>query len=617
MITKLFVGLQILLTTVAMATASEVPRKSSDLFQTKKVWTIELEFTPEQWAAMEPEGGQNPFGGDSFGMGMFLAPAVMKDGDTDKSKTLSAKEFQDLGERWFTSWDIDHDGKLDLKELQSSLNTMLKPPADAPPQGFSLQGEKGKRNGIASIMGVEFKYVHASMKFDEKRFKDVAVRFKGNGTFLESRGSLKRSFKIDLNRFEKGQSLAGVTTLNLHNNVTDAGWMNEALAYQLYREMKVPSPRLAYARVYVTVPGKHDHKYLGLYSVVENVDKNFLKEALGTSAGAILKPVTPAFLADLGDDWEEYVQTFDPKSELSKAQKQRLIEFCRLVTKADDAEFARKLGEYIDIDEFARYLAVTVMVSDLDGILGMGQNMYLYLHPKTNKLVFIPWDQDHSFGQLGGGGPDDRIQLNIQKPWDGQKRFLERIFRVESFKALYLARIAELSKDQFRPERLDEQIVVLADLIRPAVKEESAEKLTRFETVVAGKPLANAGFFAFGPPNPTLRIFVKDRSKSVADQLAGKSEGRTLSTKRPGEPGGPPDFNPGDLLGPPLLKAFDTDADKLITHDELIAGFARWYATWDTTKKSQLAEPQVRKGLNKALPFTFGPPPAPPAEKKP
>ena len=294
-----------------------------------------------------------------------------------------------------------------------------------------------------------------------------------------------------------------------------------------------------------------------------------------------------------------------------------MIDFCRLVTKADDAEFAKKLGEYIDIDEFARYLAVTVIVSDLDGILGMGQNMYLYLNSKTNKLIFIPWDQDHSFGQLGGSGPDDRIQLNIQKPWDGQKRFLERIFRVESFKSLYLARIADLSKDQFRSERLDEQIVVLAALIRAAVKEESAQKLARFETVVAGKPLANTGFFAFGPPAPTVRIFVKDRSKSVADQLAGKSQGRTLGAKRPGEPGGPPDFKPGDLLGPPLLKTFDSDGNKVMTREELIAGFARWYDTWDTTKKSTLAEPQVRKGLNKALPFSFGPPPAPPAEKKP
>jgi hypothetical protein len=70
------------------------------------------------------------------------------------------------------------------------------------------------------------------------------------------------------------------------------------------------------------------------------------------------------------------------------------------------------------------------------------------------------------------------------------------------------------------------------------------------------------------------------------------------------------------MLGDPLLKALDTDKDKMITHDEVVAGFARWYEAWDAAKKAELTEPQVRKGLNKALPFSFGPPPAPPANPK-
>ena len=42
---------------------------------------------------------------------------------------------------------------------------------------------------------------------------------KGNGTFMQSRGSLKRSLKIDLNKNVKGQRLGGATTLNLHSAV--------------------------------------------------------------------------------------------------------------------------------------------------------------------------------------------------------------------------------------------------------------------------------------------------------------------------------------------------------------------------------------------------------------
>ena len=92
------------------------------------------------------------------------------------------------------------------------------------------------------MMGIDFEYVHADLEFEGKPFPDVAVRLKGNGTFLESRTSLKRSLKVDLNKHAKGQKIAGVTTLNLHSNVTDAGMMNEVLSYRLYREAGVRPP---------------------------------------------------------------------------------------------------------------------------------------------------------------------------------------------------------------------------------------------------------------------------------------------------------------------------------------------------------------------------------------
>src|SRR5438034_9190100 len=130
---------------------------------------------------------------------------------------------------------------------------------------MNLQGAEGKRNGLASAMGIEFKYVHADLEFEGQMLKDVAVRYKGNGTFMQSRDSLKRSLKLDLNKYVKGQKLAGVSKLNLHSNVTDAGWMNEPVSYRLFRDGSVPAPRTSYARVYLTVRDKYDNQYAGLY----------------------------------------------------------------------------------------------------------------------------------------------------------------------------------------------------------------------------------------------------------------------------------------------------------------------------------------------------------------
>jgi hypothetical protein len=77
---------------------------------------------------------------------------------------------------------------------------------------------------------------------------------------------------VDLNEFQKGQKLNGLTKLNLHNNITDAAWMNESLAYALYREAGVPAPRTSYVRLQASVPGTYDRHLLGLYTLVENLD---------------------------------------------------------------------------------------------------------------------------------------------------------------------------------------------------------------------------------------------------------------------------------------------------------------------------------------------------------
>jgi len=398
-------------------------------------------------------------------------------------------------------------------------------------RGSFLQGPEGGRNGIAAAFGVVFDYVRADLEFGTNKFKDAGVRYKGNGTFLSSRESLKRSLKLDLNQFVKGQKIAGLSQLNLHNSVRDPSGMNEAIAYRLFREGGVPAPRTAYAKVYVTVPGQHDRRYFGLYNLVEDVGSAFAEERWATKKGAILKPVTPNLFSNLGDDWKNYNQTYDPKSDLSEDQKRRVMEFSKFASTASESDFAAKLGDYIDIDNFARYMAITAWLTDLDGVLGPGQNFYLYLHPKTQKFLFIPWDQDQPFGQFPRGTEEQRENLSIHKPWTGGNGFLERVFKVESFKTAYRARLNEFNKTILEPERLHRQVNDLAAVLRVPVQEESPERLGQFDKAAAGQKLTivmGPGFQGGTEVTP-IKGFVTARSRSVADQLDGKSEGMTIN----------------------------------------------------------------------------------------
>ena len=140
-----------------------------NIFQATNIWTVHLTFTPEQWQKMEPE---------------------------ERARTQP--------------------------RFPGSSGS-----------GSFLQGPEGGRNGIIAAFGVTFDYVRADLEFGDSRFKDVGVRYKGNGTFMSSRNTLKRSLKIDLNEFVKGQKLAGMSQINLHNAVRDPGSMNETIAYRV------------------------------------------------------------------------------------------------------------------------------------------------------------------------------------------------------------------------------------------------------------------------------------------------------------------------------------------------------------------------------------------------
>src|SRR5688500_18815553 len=243
--------------------AQPLPQKPAELFNVTGVWTVHLTFSPQEWEAMEPKGGGfgpmagpgrggpgapgggRPGGGGGFGPGMFLAPAFMNLADQDKDRKLTKEEFRGLADRWFSQWDKEKSGKVTGDQLRDGLNLLLAPPpgmgpgglrgpggpgrsggpGGGGPPGIMLQGAEGKRNGLASAAGIEFNYVKADMEFEGQTLKDVAVRYKGNGTWMQSTGTLKRSLKVDLNRFVKGQNLAGQTQLNFHNCVTDASWM--------------------------------------------------------------------------------------------------------------------------------------------------------------------------------------------------------------------------------------------------------------------------------------------------------------------------------------------------------------------------------------------------------
>ena len=364
--------------------------------------------------------------------------------------------------------------------------------------------------------GEVFNWAHTAITIDGKKFDDIAIRYKGNQTFRVGRASGKISIKIDLNKYVKGQRLAGLTKLNFDNNINDPTWMREVLAFRFFRDAGVPAPRTSYARIYITVNGAVAHWYRGLFSVMEDVDENFIADRFGTKGGMLLKPMMTPVVTKIfqpqGNDWTAYEKQYNPKSPPSEAEKKRLMDFCQFVATAPDDRFAAEFGNWVELDAFVRYIAATSALANLDSIFDAGKNFYVWLDPRTQKFQFIPWDQDHTFGEY-----PSHIQrtLSIARPWAPGTRFMERVFGVPDFFKPYMAKVAEYRKTIFLPERMIGQADEIAPVIRPAVVEESPVATRLFDRAVSDVDTGTE----------TLKAFVKARTKSVADQLDGKSAG--------------------------------------------------------------------------------------------
>src|SRR6478672_1969218 len=116
------------------ADRNDLPARPADLFQSTQLWTIHLQFTPEQWRAMEPAGGGEMMRGPQIirldergrpgemGPAGILAPNFFK-GDSNRDGQLSKDEFLALGETWFVDWDKSKNGKLDRDQVGAGLNS--------------------------------------------------------------------------------------------------------------------------------------------------------------------------------------------------------------------------------------------------------------------------------------------------------------------------------------------------------------------------------------------------------------------------------------------------------------------------------------------------------------
>jgi spore coat protein H len=275
--------------------------------------------------------------------------------------------------------------------------------------GSDYRDSSGRLIHAGSGFGGYFPWVRSDVRIEDGAgpvsIKDAGLRYKGNLSFSRSSAAapLFANLKLKFDVHGTKGTWDGEKTFNLHAGVVDTSKMRDAVAYAIFRAAGVPAPRTAYAELLFTVPGVYQDTSAGLFTLIEDVNNRLLERLLPPGNGLLMKPEgARGGVQLLSESWASYIQTYRPDRDATAHEQQRVIEFGRLISQTDVALFRSRIGSFLDVDEFLRFIAVNAFIVNTDSYLRGGHNFYLYLDPADDKFRFLPWDQDLAMGRGGG-----------------------------------------------------------------------------------------------------------------------------------------------------------------------------------------------------------------------
>ncbi len=382
-----------------------------------------------------------------------------------------------------------------------------------------------ERGHSATEMFGKFPYRRADVTIGAHTLKNVGLRMKGNATFAATGGTLKRSLKFDFDRFESGQRFLGMGKLNLQCNALDGTQIKEAVSYEVYRSCGIVAGRTAFGRVFLTMEGELDDAYIGLYTLVEQVDQRFLKRHLG--GGLILKP-NGETLGYYGPTWNDaYEESYHPKSEPTDELTRAVIETAALFDEPDDAVFAAGIEAVMDVESFLTYTAATAILINTDSPLTVPDNYYLVVPKKTKKVTWVPWDMNWSMGEYGRVSRTPHLELSVLDPT--KKEIFHRVLSIPKFRDRYREIVTKYIDGPCSAESMIEAIrradATVAQARADEAKREKA--VTEASEALSGRRMNHPWLRGRdGDDVDGLVAFARAREKSVREQLAGKTAGK-------------------------------------------------------------------------------------------
>jgi hypothetical protein len=299
--------------------------------------------------------------------------------------------------------------------------------------------------------GTEIPYHSATVEVDGNLIENAGVRQKGySSNFFTN--TTKKPLKINFGIFVEDQEYDGVEKINLANGQGDPAIIKDKINYDMMRHHGIPSPRVSHVKIYI------QNEYWGIYAIIEQIDKKYLKRNFADNDGNLWKNKGESELKWFGTNPNNY--SFELQTNIDENDWTKFMDFIDFINNSAIEEFENELEDIFDLDEYLRILAIDILTNNWDSYLQHGRNWYLYHEPKTDKMHWLPWDYNFAFDRRPNGyGDFDIIQT------DPNKVLIHRIFQVPEFKTRYLSYVCEILEVNFTDERLESKLDAQLDLI--------------------------------------------------------------------------------------------------------------------------------------------------------
>ncbi|MFC5819388.1 CotH kinase family protein [Nonomuraea harbinensis] len=321
-----------------------------------------------------------------------------------------------------------------------------RPEGFRPPDGFQPPREGGRGRGVMGGFG-------AALKAEEPETLPWLISF---------------------DEFAEGRRYQGHSQVAVRPVTGRAPTMlNEALAISTVGAAGEPTQSFAYSAF--TVNGRSSAPRL----VVEYLDEGYA-ENLGD--GVLYKSLATGSFTYKGEDQTRYTSDFKQVNKVGGTDLQPVINLIRWVDEASDEEFAAGLPARLEVESFARYVALQELMLNFDDMSGPGRNYYLWYDLGTRRFRVVTWDLNFAYsGDASGGGRT------------GGHKLKERFLATPAFKKLYEEQYAALHRKLLAGG-------ILSGLL---------------DDIVRGYKL-NAGAGAVDADAETLRALLRERAEATS-----------------------------------------------------------------------------------------------------